>query len=1655
MDPLKKVEYLVGATVIEGRGLTGKDRGGTSDPFVKVSCANSDTQISQRLYSTNNAVWNQSFTFEKVLLNKLELESMELVYEVYDYNAVLANELIGYHSVGLSTMYRHLNHEFYRKWVPLFNSEIGPEPQGQLLISCFIIGPGEKPPAHRKDEIIDDDEEDLDEILGPDVSEAKKRELQEKKKGIFLLTNPKNQYKTYQLNINILKVEGLPYVDGKKGPTTYCSARVMGNTICTGTVKESVNPAFNQKLSLPVILPTLNDKILIKIWMDYSLTSVDLLANLPEVPRKDDIFNISILQGNEGWVTSKWYNMYGTHPEDRAYFFTPATSYYLEGNSFLGRALISMNINPVEKPQFAKSSANLLREPQAKDYVLFCEPYEISNITETQGKDVRIEVTFGLAKQFTKQLKYNSGSKNYKFKLKHKIKPIKISYPEDLKQVPDIIVTLQAQKLLGGIWKVGYFRIKPRELLDNDCPRWYKFKSLEKPHSSPGKLLCNFTLVHADKANTIRRGKKKSAEVQFKFYYNIFYCLDISIDQKNEEKVESKLRLEIGSNKIKSTDWVKNHIPLWNCSDFKDLTLPKNLSFAPDLSIYLVQKGWFGGEKDVGEVHIPLSSIKEDFSEPKFYQFTSYGEIKGKLLAIFNIAEKDAENNDSDLQNKVDANSDFFTNSDITFSIIGIRNLVNLPNDIKMEVSLLYLKPNEDTGYLMVDKAVEEEKEEIKEESDPEDHSYLKSEEESNESYFDDDEELGLQNKKEQLERKSVNPELLGQVAKKNAGMTKNETLEAAEGIETKQIEDPKKRNQTLAPMKDPGLTPNFCTRVEFKNVPFCKHPFLWPIIVIKVRDTGYFSGAENLELIFPLINYVNFLSPKNKSLNLNDLKIAYKQKLSDLETSTNKTETHVSNSDEDTLENEESEDEDEGEETKESGEENSSEEEDKKETSKEMEEQDSAEEIDEDKVTLKNHELYKQYHKRIKQIKAPPLSDRAADVAFSNMYGDFYVDDTEKITLDVCKKDKEFENDLREKQLDILYKKKEDITTKLRKSHMPKEKEKNRNLLILNRKKIEELENEDMDEDKFWNYMNSNDNEFNYGRDVLTDRLFEQMIALPYFKFELKTMPEMTFSELDRLDLRETSYDGNQKRFLKAFITVTATEESIRSKELEGTTKHNELEIFENSNLKKLSTDGDDDYFTQKIESISSRFPFDLADEEFMKIVREESHFICRVYVLRCQNLAGTTSNANIKDRLAGYSANCTADPYLVIKIGDGKSAGRGNVKMINEKDNAQENTLNPEFYQVYEFDISLPKDWTLTVEVLDKNNVVTESILGSTLIGKTVIDLEDRYYGDPHLTIRKKLETYRRMYQRELALLDRGRKTKEQEERKLELKSLQKDIAAIYNELDKEESPRIPVEFRELMHPKKKQSQGIIEMFTEIFPAKDSKLHKLVKIKPPSKEEFELRLIIWGTREIKLVNGESVDIFVRVIFDPHGWSKETIERTTDTHYNSKDGRGEFNWRMKFPIELPCEFPRLKIQVYGFGVITNEIIGENTINIQKALQNLVKEGSIEIPNTWINLQNPEDEHEDVGSLKFSMTIVSKMMAEGNPVGEAWDEPNENPRLIPPTAGRGFGDKFASLAFDIGKWKWPAWLMFRNFAIFGVILSGLGLVGAMVAMRMA
>lgn len=123
---------------------------------------------------------------------------------------------------------------------------------------------------------------------------------------------------------------------------------------------------------------------------------------------------------------------------------------------------------------------------------------------------------------------------------------------------------------------------------------------------------------------------------------------------------------------------------------------------------------------------------------------------------------------------------------------------------------------------------------------------------------------------------------------------------------------------------------------------------------------------------------------------------------------------------------------------------------------------------------------------------------------------------------------------------------------------------------------------------------------------------------------------------------------------------------------------------------------------------------------------------------------------------------------------------------------------------------------------------------------------------------------------------------------------------------------------------------------MWVEVLTPEEARKTPMARLQVQNKDEYELRLIVWETKDVPLVNGESVDVFVKVQFDPTGWAGELIEKQTDVHYGSKDGRGVFNYRFLFDVSTPCEFPRLKFQIYDYGLLSNESIGESILNLKK-----------------------------------------------------------------------------------------------------------------------
>jgi hypothetical protein len=240
------------------------------------------------------------------------------------------------------------------------------------------------------------------------------------------------------------------------------------------------------------------------------------------------------------------------------------------------------------------------------------------------------------------------------------------------------------------------------------------------------------------------------------------------------------------------------------------------------------------------------------------------------------------------------------------------------------------------------------------------------------------------------------------------------------------------------------------------------------------------------------------------------------------------------------------------------------------------------------------------------------------------------------------------------------------------------------------------------------------------------------------------------------------------------------------------------------------------------------------------------------RIYIYRCSNLAAQDNCIHFVDNMAGYSAFCKANAFIELHLGDNYHNNEGKqVKYFNDVTNYVKNTLNPNFFKYFELDGDMPQDWKLNINVRSYN----ESGLNHSLIGSTTIDLEDRYLCDHknrNLLKYKALEQY---YQDEMIKLNIIQNKTDEDEEALKFLNAKKNKVdnIVTNEL---KHLIIPVESRPLYNPDKKVAQGMIEMYCEVLTSAEHKMKKIAKIEPPPPEAYELRLIIWETRDINAMN-------------------------------------------------------------------------------------------------------------------------------------------------------------------------------------------------------
>ena len=223
-------------------------------------------------------------------------------------------------------------------------------------------------------------------------------------------------------------------------------------------------------------------------------------------------------------------------------------------------------------------------------------------------------------------------------------------------------------------------------------------------------------------------------------------------------------------------------------------------------------------------------------------------------------------------------------------------------------------------------------------------------------------------------------------------------------------------------------------------------------------------------------------------------------------------------------------------------------------------------------------------------------------------------------------------------------------------------------------------------------------------------------------------------------------------------------------------------------------------------------------------------------------------------------------------------------------------------------------------------------------------------------------------------------------------------------------------PIERRQLMHKSTKLSQGSILLWLEMHPLNAVPEPLDISEKPPA--EFEARLIIWQTSGVADhdVEGTS-DLYIRAFVN------ENKPKETDTHYRCQNGKGQFNWRLLFPVKLPCENCIISLQIWDRDVFSpSDFIADASFSFnelakecferEKRLKMLGGKDSMfsmwkknDSERFWIEcfIRKEDGTMKIGGKIEISFELVPKADSLACPVGEGRSEPNIDPKLPDPT----------------------------------------------------
>nr|XP_033803583.1 fer-1-like protein 5 isoform X4 [Geotrypetes seraphini] len=334
------------------------------------------------------------------------------------------------------------------------------------------------------------------------------------------------------------------------------------------------------------------------------------------------------------------------------------------------------------------------------------------------------------------------------------------------------------------------------------------------------------------------------------------------------------------------------------------------------------------------------------------------------------------------------------------------------------------------------------------------------------------------------------------------------------------------------------------------------------------------------------------------------------------------------------------------------------------------------------------------------------------------------------------------------------------------------------------------------------------------------------------------------------------------------------------------------------------------------RIYSISEDPEFPKPPRQFKELPNSAPQdCLIRVYIIRGLNLQP-------RDR------NGLCDPYIRIAVGK-------DVK--DDRQHYQSATLDPVFGKMFEMSCVIPLEKDLTVSLYDFDFLSPDQ-----KIGETVVDLENRLLSQfgancglpktycisgpnvwrDQLTPIQLIENFAKLKNWTVPQFSDDGKSAIMKSQKIWLSDFEQQLPS-HRHLGHAKQRlalhllrtqgQVPehVETRTLYNPLQPgMDQGKIQMWVDIFPKSMGPPGLPCNISPRIPKKYELRCIVWNTKDvdlkdITLTGIQMSDIYVK------GWIEgmEEDKQQTDIHYQSLGGEGNFNWRFVFSFDyLPME---------------------------------------------------------------------------------------------------------------------------------------------------